>query len=61
MNIKKHFFHKVTNLRHFIVLSLCRLLKYNLEHTMTIIKGDKIIIETLIYHNNKLVGEYTFI
>jgi len=53
----KHFY----NLKHFMILSICKLLKYNLEHTMTIIKGDKIIIETLIYHNNKLVGEYTFI
>ena len=60
MNIKlfRNFF---CNLRSFIILSLCKLLKYNLEHTLTIIQGDKIIIETLIYHNNKLVGEYTFI
>jgi hypothetical protein len=60
MNIKlfRNFF---CNLRNFLILSLCKLLKYNLEHTLTIIKGDKIIIETLIYHNNKLVGEYTFI
>lgn len=60
MNIKlfrNYFF----NLRSFIILSICKLLKYNLEHTLTIIKGDKIIVETLIYHNNKLVGEYTFI
>ncbi len=60
MNIKlfrNYFF----NLRNFIILSMCKLLKYNLEHTLTIIKGDKIIVETLIYHNNKLVGEYTFI
>jgi len=46
--------------RYFIVLSLCRLLKYNLIKTMTIIKGDNVIIETLIFKNNKLVGQYTF-
>jgi hypothetical protein len=60
MNIKmfhKHFY----NLRHFMILSICKLLKYNLESTLAVIQGDKVIIETLIYHNNKLVGEYTFV
>lgn len=55
--IHKHF----NNIRHFIILSLCKLLKYNLELTMTVIKGDNVVVETLIYHNNKLVGTHTFI
>jgi hypothetical protein len=55
-------FHKYFyNLKHFMILSICRLLKYKIESTLAVIQGDKIIIETLIYHNNKLVGEYTFI
>lgn len=53
----KHFNH----VSHFIILSLCKLLKYNLEITMSVIKGDKVVVETLIYHNNKLVGTHTFI
>ena len=57
MDIQKHLF----NLRHFIVLSICRLLKYNFEFTLAVVQGDKIIIETLIFKNNKLVGQYTFI
>ena len=57
MDIQKHLF----NLRHFIVLSICKLLKYNFEFTLAVVQGDKIIIETLIFKNNKLVGQYTFI
>lgn len=59
MNIKmfRNFF---CNLKNFIILSICKLLKFKLEHTMTIIKTYKIIVETLIYSNDELVGEYTF-
>jgi hypothetical protein len=53
----KNFF----GLRHFLVIAICKILKWNLECIMIVQQGEKIIVETVIWKGNKIIGEYTLI
>jgi len=55
----------VLKMRHFFVVAICKILKWNIECLMIVKQGEKVIVETILWKGNwkgdKIIGEYTFI
>ena len=51
----------VFKMRHFFIIAVCKILKWNIECLMIVKQGEKVIVETIIWKGNEIIGEYTFI
>jgi hypothetical protein len=51
----------VLKMRHFFIIAVCKILKWNIECLMIVKQGEKVIVETIIWKGNEIIGEYTFI